>query len=137
VWGSRWVSLSTEPVKFVMMTRLSWIDLLDRPSVCLPVYHWSKCKLCHSRAQAAMRFPVLISLYFLFGGKRPPQTKPNMYLTRSYTSSMMAMVDMMDLIRPDHVQSHLGKFCDVSHAIATWHRGFGSASGLESGRTQH
>ena len=37
---------------------------------------------------------------------------PNMYLTRSYTSSMMAMVDMMDLIRPDHVQSHLGKFCD-------------------------
>ena len=23
------------------------------------------------------------------------------------------MVDLMDLIRPDHVQSHLGKFCDV------------------------
>ena len=41
---------------------------------------------------------------------------PNMYLTRSYTSSMMAMVDMMDLIRPDHVQSHLGKFCDDCQA---------------------
>lgn len=74
--GSRWVNLLTEPVQFVMMTRLSWIDL---PSACQSTIGLNvSCAtvVANSRAQAAMRFPVLISLDFLFGGKRPPQTKP-------------------------------------------------------------
>lgn len=115
--GSRWVNLLTEPVQFVMMTRLSWIDL---PSACQSTIGLNvSCAtvVANSRAQAAMRFPVLISLDFLFGGKRPPQTKPPV----AYQSSAV---------------QYTCSFA-FSYAIATWHRGFGSASGLESGRVQH